>query len=259
MNQAHALGMLALKLFLVPAFLLAISLAGRRWGPAVAGWLAGLPVLTGPILFLLALENGPGFAAAAATVSLSAVSGAVAFILAYARVCAHRSPPVSLLAGLGIWLCAALLLTRLPPDNFVSLGIALLALLVAPKLFPHISAPILTATLPRGELPLRMLAGAVVTLAVTSLAAAIGSSWSGMFAVFPVITIVLSVFSHRASGPAFAATLLRAMIWGLYSLACFCLVLALLLPQQGVAVSFAAATAAALAVQWALKSRLHRR
>lgn len=83
--------MLALKLLLVPAFLLLISLAGRRWGPAVAGWLAGLPVLTGPILFLLTLEHGPRFAAAAATVSLSAVAAAVVFILTYARVCAHRS------------------------------------------------------------------------------------------------------------------------------------------------------------------------
>jgi hypothetical protein len=249
---------LALKLLLVPAFLLLLSLAGRRWGPAVAGWLAGLPVLTGPILFLLALEMGPGFAAAAATVSLSAVAGAVAFILTYARVCVRGSPARSLLYSLASWSCVALLLTRLPPDNSVSLGIALLALLIAPKLFPRIAGPLLAATLPRWELPLRMLAGAAITLAVTSLAAAIGPSWSGMFAVFPVITIVLSVFSHRTSGPAFAATLLRAMIWGLYALTSFCFALAILLPQQGVAVSFAAASAVALAVQWGLKSRLHR-
>jgi hypothetical protein len=250
---------LALKLFLVPAFLLLISLAGRRWGPAVAGWLAGLPVLTGPILFLLALEHGADFAAAAATVSLSAVFGAVVFILTYARACARRSPALSLFSSLASWCCAALLLSFVPPDIFVSLGIALLALLVAPSLFPRISAPILTAALPKRELPLRMLAGAAVTLAVTTLAAAIGPSWSGMFAVFPVITLVLSVFSHRTSGPAFAATLLRAMIWGLYSLASFCLALAVLLPQQGVTVSFPAAIAVALAVQWSLKSRLHRR
>lgn len=251
--------MLALKLFLVPAFLLLISLAGRRWGPEVAGWLAGLPVLTGPILFLLALENGPEFAAAAATVSLSAVFGAVAFIVAYARTCARRSPALSLLSGLAIWCCTALLLTRLPLTNLVSLGIALLALVIAPKLFPRIAAPILTAALPKWELPLRMLAGAAVAFAVTTLAAAIGPSWSGMFAVFPVITIVLSVFSHRASGPAFAATLLRAMIWGLYALTSFCLTLAALLPEQGVTVSFASATAVAIVVQWGLKSRLHRR
>lgn len=251
--------MLALKLLLVPTFLLLLSLAGRRWGPAVAGWLAGLPVLTGPILFLLALEKGPAFAAAAATVSLSAVFGAVALIVTYARVCARNPPGISLLYGLVVWCCAALLLTSLPLTNFISLGIALLALAIAPRLFPRIAAPILIARLPKWELPLRMLAGAAVTLAVTSLATAIGPSWSGMFAVFPVITSVLSVFSQRASGPAFTVTLLRAMIWGLYALTSFCLALAMLLPQRGVVVSFAGATAVALAVQWALKSRLHRR
>ena len=251
--------MLALKLSLVPAFLLLISLATRRWGPEIGGWLAGLPVLTGPILFLLALEYGPGFAAAAATVSLSAVFGVVVFILVYARVCANWAPGISLLAGVAGWSCAALLLTRLPLGNLVSFGIALLALLIAPKLFPRISAPIAIAALPKWELPLRMLAGAALTLAVTSLATAIGPSWAGMFAVFPVIASVLSVFSHRASGAAFAATLLKAMLWGMYAFTSFCLTLAVLLPQQGVTVSFLTAIAVSLAVQWILKSRLHRR
>jgi hypothetical protein len=104
-----------------------------------------------------------------------------------------------------------------------------------------------------------MLAGAALTLAVTSLAAAIGPAWSGMLAVFPVLAIVLSVFSQRASGPAFAATLLKGMILGLYAFTSFCLVLAALLPLQGVAVSFSSATAVAIAVQWTLMSRLRRR
>ena len=51
--------MLALKLLLVPCFLLLVSLAGRRWGAHVVGWLAGLPVVAGPILYFLALEQGP--------------------------------------------------------------------------------------------------------------------------------------------------------------------------------------------------------
>jgi hypothetical protein len=250
---------LALKLFLVPAFLGLITLAGKRWGPEVAGWLAGLPVLTGPILFLLALEKGAAFASAAAIVSLSAVFGAVALIITYARVCARRSPGISLFYSMIVWGCAALLLTSLPLTTVSSLGIALLSLVVAPKLFPRITAPIAIARLPKWELPLRMLAGAVVTVAVTSLATAIGPSWSGMFAVFPVITSVLSVFSHRASGPAFTVALLRALIWGLYALMSFCLAVALLLPHQNIAVSFAGAAAVALGVQWALKSRLRQR
>ena len=252
--------MLALKLLLVPACLLLISLAGRRWGPEVAGWLAGFPVLSGPILFLLALENGPMFAAAAATVSLAAVFSAVAFIVTYARVCTRRTPARSLLTGLVAWCGAALLLRGIPLTIYASLAIALLTLAFAPKLFPRLSVPVLsTATLPSWELPLRMVAGAALTLVVTYLAALIGPSWSGIFSVFPVIAIVLAVSSHRMSGPAFAAILLKAMTHGLYSLTVFCLALAVLLPQLGVAVSFFAATWIAIAVHWALKSRLRRR
>ncbi len=250
--------MLALKLLLVPSLLLLLSLAARRWGAEVAGRLAGLPALTGPILFLLALEKGPAFAAAAATVSLSAVFGAVAYILAYARVCSRKPPGLALLAGLASWCCAALLLTSLPLTRVASLIIALSALAVAPKLLPRVTAPLAPAPLPKRELPLRMLAGAGLTLAVTSFAAAIGPAWSGMLAVFPLLAIVLSVFSHLASGPAFAATLLKGMILGLYAFTSFCLMLATLLPSQGVAVSFAGATAVAVAVQWTLMSRLRR-
>ena len=73
--------MLALKLLLVPSFLLLVTLAGKRWGPSVAGWLAGLPVVAGPIMFVLAVEHGELFTAHAATAALSAVFASVTFSL----------------------------------------------------------------------------------------------------------------------------------------------------------------------------------
>lgn len=77
--------MLLLKLLLVPGFLLLLSLAGKRWGPSIAGWLAGLPVVAEPILFFLAVERGSAFASTAAISSLSAVFASVAFNVAYAH------------------------------------------------------------------------------------------------------------------------------------------------------------------------------
>lgn len=213
-------------------------------------------MLTGPILLLLALEHGPAFAAEAATVSLSAVFGAVAFMLTYARMCTRRSPWVSLLAGLLVWCCAAFMLTRLPLSNFAALAIALGTLLAAPRFFPRVSAVRCSAAIPKSELLLRMLAGAAVVLVVTTAAAAVGSAWTGMLAVFPVLAMVLAVFSHRVSGPAFVSLLLKAMILGLYALSAFCFTVSVLLPRQAITVSFVAAIALALAVQWTLRSRL---
>src|SRR5471032_1392654 len=94
--------MLALKLTLVPFFLLVVSMSGKWWGPTIAGWLAGLPFVAGPILFLLVLDHGPVFGAHAATLSLSAILASEAFNIAYAWTCRSRSWPLALTAGLEI-------------------------------------------------------------------------------------------------------------------------------------------------------------
>ena len=75
---------LLLKLVLVPALIAGVTLAGRRWGPAVAGWLSAFPIVAGPILWFIALEQGAAFAAQAAVGTLSAVLGMLAFGLSYA-------------------------------------------------------------------------------------------------------------------------------------------------------------------------------
>jgi hypothetical protein len=241
---------LALKLFLVPFFLAAVSLAGRRWGPGVAGWLAGAPLVAGPILLLLALENGAGFAARAAGAAVSAVLGTVSFNTTYAWVCARAPWPLAALAGLGGWSAAIVLVAQLPGSPWASLAVALPALAVAPRLFPRIAEPARAGRLPRSELLLRMAAGAALTLATTGASSALGAAWTGLATVFPLLSTVLAVFSHRAQGPAYAALLLRAMVRGLYSLVAFCFCLAMVLPQLGIALGFALALAVTVLVQW---------
>ena len=54
------------KLLIVPSMLLLLTLVGRRYGPTLAGLLSALPVFAGPVLFILALEQGNVFAAQAA-------------------------------------------------------------------------------------------------------------------------------------------------------------------------------------------------
>ena len=67
MLSGDRLTLLLAKVVLTPLFIAAVTLAGRRWGPAVGGWLAGLPLTSGPVSVFLALEQGPGFAARASS------------------------------------------------------------------------------------------------------------------------------------------------------------------------------------------------
>jgi hypothetical protein len=49
--------LVVLKLVLVPALIVSASLAGRRWGPPMAGLVASFPLVAGPALLFLAIER----------------------------------------------------------------------------------------------------------------------------------------------------------------------------------------------------------
>jgi hypothetical protein len=247
---------LPLKLILVPAFLLLLTLAGKRWGPSVAGWLAGLPVVAGPILFFLSVEHGVLFAANAAAAALSAVLASVAFSVAYSHAAQRRPWPPALLFALFAWSGAALCLSALPASIPLSLVVSLCTLIAAPRVFPRARVLVQARAVTTSELGCRMLAGATLTVAVTFVAGTVGSGWSGLLAVFPVLGIVLAVFSHRTQGSPFAASLLRGMATGLYSFVAFCFILSVGLPHFGIPIAFIGAVVVSLIVQVASKRHL---
>lgn len=246
-----------LKLLLVPILIALVTVAGRRWGPGVAGWLSAFPIVSGPILLVMSLEQGPAFAASAAANTLLAVLAILVFSAAYAR-CAHLGMPRAMTAALLAYGLAVLVLQAQPVLLPLWAGFAavVVALLVAPALFGAAPAQAATAR-PANDLPWRMLAGALLSLGVTYAATSLGPRLSGLFAMFPVMSTVLVGFSHRANGPGFAVALLRGMVKGYYAFAVFCLVLSLLLRSQPVGMAFLVATAAALAVQLGVKWIVH--
>ncbi len=248
--------LLTLKLLLVPGFLAALTMAGRVWGPSVAGWLAGLPVVAGPIVLLLALERGPSFAAQASAASIAAIAASEAFNFAYAWTCRRFAWPLALAAGMAGWLGVALLLVRLPGSLVWALAAACAAVAVSQSGLPRVTGHVPAARVGIVDLTVRMLAGALLTVAVTTLSASMGAAWSGLLSVFPLLGIVLAVSAQRAHGADFVALLMRGMVIGRGSFAAFFAVTATMLPHEGVGVSFACAALASIVVQGATRRML---
>jgi hypothetical protein len=241
--------MLALKLFLVPSLICAITLAGRRWGPAVAGWLSGFPVVSAPVLFFLAADQGPQFAAVAAAATLSAVLAVFLFALGYAWTATRSHWGPSLAAGLLGYLAAVGILSLVGPPAWVSAPVVYAAIAVAPRAFPAVRTTAQAPVSGYGELAMRMSAGAALVLAVTHCASDLGPRLSGLLAMFPVLGTVLAVFSHRHAGAAFAISLLRGMTVGYYAFASFCLLLAVALPGLPIGAAFTLALVVATLIQ----------
>ena len=93
------MSILALKLLLAPMLVVASSLAGRRWGPRLAGILVVLPIVAGPILLILYLEHGSRFAAAAAGAATLAIVPLALFALIFAYVSKRHGWLLTLLAS----------------------------------------------------------------------------------------------------------------------------------------------------------------
>jgi hypothetical protein len=103
-----------------------------------------------------------------------------------------------------------------------------------------------------------MVLATVVVLALTALAPRLGATLSGLLATYPLFAAILTAFGHHLQGASTAVSVLRGLLFGLFSFVGFCLVLALGLVPLGIAGAFAAAIVVALLVQgaslWCLRS-----
>jgi hypothetical protein len=234
---------------LVPILIGGVTLAARRWGPSVGGWLSAFPVISCPILLSIASEHGAIFAAGAAVGTLAAVLANLAFGVAYAWSATRYSWPLCTAAGFAAYFSVVAGLSHWAPTLYWAIPAVLAGLLLASRLYPRAIAPTLLTTTPANDLFWRMGAGVLLVFFVTKFSLALGARLSGSLAMFPVLAPVLAVFSHRQSGPAFAIQLLRGMVLGYYSFAIFCIVLSQLLPATDLASAFLASLVCALLVQ----------
>jgi hypothetical protein len=238
-----------------PALVALATLATRRHGARVGGIVSAFPAIVGPVLLVLALNRGPGFAARAADATLLGLAALAAFALVYGRTARAHDWRICCLAGWGAAALTAAILdaasTRLgtPPGILV----AAVSLLAAYLAMPDGGAPApLRHRSARGDLPARMIATAALVSGLAAAANHLGPLIGGVLAAPPVLASVLAVFTHRQLGPHAATGLLRGMLAGMPGFVVFCEAVRLLIVTVGLWPAFALATAAALLVQAAL-------
>jgi hypothetical protein len=249
--------MLWLKLLLVPALVAAVTLAVRRWGPAVGGWLAGLPIVAGPVLVFYAVEQGDAFAARAAHATLAGLIATVAFAMAYAYCSRRLLWYQCMVLGWTVFAAVLLALYFAQPGLVSSLVVLIAATVLGRRTLRRVrSAPLDSRSgrpepgrraEPPGDLIIRLVATATLVLVLTGLADRLGSTWSGLLNAFPVLTTIVAVFSHAQRGAAAAAAFLNGYLQAIVGFGLFCVVMAVALESRGLGWALAAALAAQLA------------
>jgi len=244
------LNLIAFKLTATPLLIAAATLAARRWGQAIGGWLVGLPLTSGPVILFLALDQGAPFAAAATIGSLQGVLAQASFCVAFARFIVILSWPWAFLLATIAYIAAALLVHSVALSmptllllSFAALGLTLAAIPVRETLRPVMIA------LPRWDLPARMAVATGLVLGITTWAPVLGPVLSGLVTTFPVIATTLAVFAHVTYGPDQAVRALRGLALGLYAFAASLFAIGETLVSFGIGTSFAIGVGVALGVQ----------
>jgi len=240
---------LVLKLILAPIIIGSASLAGRRWGAAVSGWLVALPLTSGPVIFILALSHERSFVFDAIRGTLSGGFSLIAYALTYAWTSKRSNWAVSILASVTVFAAMTKVLRNIVfpfiPLFFYVIGALLGGLLLLPE---QISLE--AAAIPgKWDIPMRILIGMSFILLITGIAPFIGSRLTGLLTVIPIYISILTIFAHRHQGSAGATNVLRGLLFGLIAFAGFYLVLGLLIERISLGLAFGAAIIAALIVQ----------
>lgn len=235
-----------LRLALVPAAVWLASLAARRWGHAVSGYLGGLPLIGGPITLYLALDHGSAFAARSATITLAAILGQAAHLLAFTYVARRARWPLALAAGWTGFAAGATLAVLASPTPLAALALALCGLAAAWRWLPRDRGAASLPAIPRAELRLRLAAAFALAAVILWSARVFGPVVSGVLLSMPVTGSILPPYTVALYGPGALARLARGFVKGLCGFAAFFFVIATGAGPLGLAPAFAAALLAAL-------------
>jgi hypothetical protein len=256
------------RLTVTPLLIGLLTLVARRYGSRTAGLVMGLPLTSGPISLLLAIDQGAGFSARAADASLGAIAGVALFCGAYALMTRWFAWPGAV-AGGTVAFCAgsgAFQWARLSSCAAALLSLATVTILAWAAAGMETSAPLVRSRVaaslepaggatssppPVWDLPARMAVSLAGLGLVTALAPSLGPRLSGALSSLPVLTAVMAVFTHRRGDERALLALLSGTVRGEIASVAFFGLVSLLSEHMGIPSTYLMATGSALLVNGA--------
>jgi hypothetical protein len=249
---------LIVKMAVTAGFVLAATVTAERAGPLVGGLVATLPIGAGPVYVFLAMDHDVHFIAASALNSLAINAVNVFFALNYALLAQKRSLAASLGGAFAVWVVLAITIHSIQWSFATAAAMNVVVLSVCLWLarpLRHVRMPAFRARWT--DLAMRAVLVAVLVGVVVTFSFQLGSSGSGILAVFPVVLISIMFILHsRVGGKPSAAVLANAPL-GLVGFGFACTMLHFTAEPFGTAIGLALALATS--VGWSLTVLLARR
>ena len=240
--------LIVLKIVAVPLLLWLVSLIVQRWGQFLGAVVAGLPIVSGPVSFIITLEQGVEFASGMAYNTLPGICACIWFGVVYSWLACRFRWQTTLVLTLVLYFGATALLClaprSLPLFSVLALSAPLIGLRLLPK--PHHAKEHKAPTAHKGPPWMQMGVGMVAMIGETEGAAWLGPQWSGMLVFFPVISGVVGLFAHIENGSEAVIRVFRGTFTGFTGATVFALTVAWCVTCLPVWLTYSLATVAAM-------------
>lgn len=241
-----------LKLLLVAASALLSSLVAKRFGHAVGGTLAGLPMIAGPIMGFVLWATPVEGVRAIALATLVCLPATVAHLVSFAWSGTRWPWWLSLALANLVFFGLGMLMPQLGLPAWLVCLLALAVLALGGVAMPRLRIAPGAVDIPHAELACRVAAALLVAWAIIRSAGVAPAGFSGLLLAVPITGNVLPCFTLPRYGAAATVALLRGFVRGLSGFGAFFVTLYLGLAAWPAGVAYAAAWIAALVVASAL-------
>ncbi len=192
--------LLLIKILLMPPLIAGVTLAVRKWGAGIGGFIGGFPWVAGPISFFIALEQGPDFVVASTPSAMMGSIGTFFFALIYTIAAKRLSWFFAMMLGYMAFFVVALFTLGTEISIYVAIPICFIVLTGILYIFPKPSGQANFKKQPYYDIPLRMLVATCFVVGVTQALDLLGPTWSGILTPFPIMTSTLAIFTHAQQG-----------------------------------------------------------
>lgn len=207
--------MLILKLILVPFFVGFAAVVGRVWGAGAAGLISGLPIIAGPIVYFIYLDQGLAFAIESASSAIRGIIALSFFCFSYAWCSKKLGWYCSLAVAITIYFVFVISVASIHLSHhiyfLIAVAIVSAHILLSPK--PLSSVRLVPASF--NEIMTRILFALSLVWLITHFASHLGQTYAGILAAFPVGGSTIAIFSHKNHSSDHAIVSLKSMKLGL--------------------------------------------
>ena len=196
--------------------MLIVTRLQARSSAGAGGRFMGWPLVTGPIIFIIFLQEGGAFAAKTAHGALLGQISLIAFAWSYALVALSAPWYISISCATVTFIGSVYLVSLIHVPLWLTFLFLIVALYLVNKFWPKYEPITTPLSSPRWELYLRI--GLVIALVfvLSEFSQTLGPSLTGGFSTYPVIATIMGTFNHKRFGANAAISLHHGLMQRLY-------------------------------------------